>query len=882
MLNQNFFFKRAIYFFCIIFISKNANLNAQTTTGNFSYPDMTITTSPKYPAMCDEIKGIQVACAETFATYNWSHRNGEKREGKTVTLNSYGTWALTVKSNANGVDCFKTIYINVYDLKDPIQIKEYFEKANFYAIPIWREKLPGVQDQKSGDRYAYCVQDEVKFVQGIVGVTSLSPIINTTIDNFKPIKDYGYSISETNNTCLCELGIEKLEGDFTTSDVNFWGHQFFASKDNYDGTWYIKMNIPGEESLPTTDQAAHLQSIHQDILTQNNLQDQVKVLVSNLVMARPIGGFENNPICNGVGIDLNSFFLTPSGHAIKLPANSSEPSFVDENNNQNVFVGALKTFKKNDKIYRSFLYPGVENMHCGYYSFINQEFEVNFGINSNNSISIIKGIQFCGTCFADKRNVSIENYALNSNDGGYSNTIVDEPNASSQISQEEANTFVYDLLCAVKHRDNSFTYDNKFKEKLIIGKDISLQGTKYDYIVVSTNYTNLFPLLSNPTFNQSSTFLGFENSYAISQDNLVRLMIFSKKTVKQKNKLKETYNQQTDISDYSWNYYYSQYLNCELGPDIDKATGPLKSYFNNSNKNDNLLIFVNGYRNNSPLDLDHEYASSNNKINDCDDDYEAGTYWGDVGNSFINKISTKNVVYADGHHSITTSNHYAFGNNPRASKIKFASGLANCLFEAKIKIPLPYQGYTGSPFTCQLDDVPNAGGFMIRYNNGKNAAEELWNKIKAGKIKVKMNQNKTKITGKIDIVAHSFGFAYSLGMVDYLKDKIQADAGTPKFGRYYILAPENACSAPPFTLSDFEEVWQYGTVEPGQPNPHKTYENDGVAPQCAVTGLDWVSNKYGRVPFQGLKKHLNFVDAHLGQNYSWVVIRTGRGEVKKR
>jgi hypothetical protein len=68
-----------------------------------------------------------------------------------------------------------------------------------------------------------------------------------------------------------------------------------------------------------------------------------------------------------------------------------------------------------------------------------------------------------------------------------------------------------------------------------------------------------------------------------------------------------------------------------------------------------------------------------------------------------------------------------------------------------------------------------------------------------------------------------------------------------------------------------DNVWQYGTVEPGQPNPHKTYENDGVAPQCAVTGLKWDDDKYGRVRFGGLQKHLNFVDAHLGQNYGWVL-----------
>jgi hypothetical protein len=849
-----------------------------TTTGNFETLNMT--TSPTYPATCDEEKGVLVTCVEDYTSYKWSRRLGSDLYGKTVTLDHYGTWSLTVVA-ANGLSC--TSYFQVYDLKDAAQIKAYFDKEGFYAIPIWRNVLPGVrQEGNGGNRGIFCTQDEVNFQNQEQPVTNLSPIVLNTIDNFKPIKDYAFSTIETNNTCLCELGIDKLENEFVSSEVNFWGHQYFENDDHFDGTWYIKMNLPGEEALPIPDQAAHLQTIHQDILGENSLEDQARVFISNLVMAHPIGGYEISNVCNAV--NLNSYFLTPSGIPVKLPQNASEPSFIDEKNTQNVFVGALKTYKKNDKIFRSFLYPGVDNMHCGYYGYIKSDFEENFGINSKNLVSISKGIEFCGICFDDKKTVLVENHKLNNINGGFTFPIEEVANANATISQEESNTFIYDLLCAIKHRDISFSYATKFNQKLIVGKDISLQGTKYDYIVVSTNYTNQFPLSSNPVFNQSSTFLGFENSYAISQDNVVRLMTFSKKSKTSKDKLREFFQQQTDISDYSWNYYYSQYLNCELAPDMDKAKGSLKDYFDKSVNKDNLLLFVNGYRNNSPLDLDLEYASSNNLIKDCNDDYEQGTYWGDVGDSFINKIATKNVVYADGHHSITTSNHYAFGNNPRASKIKFASSLANCLLEAKIKIPLPYQGYTGSPFTCQLDDVANASGFMIRYTNGKKAAEDLWNKIKAGKIKVKMNPAKTMITGKIDIVAHSFGFAYSLGMVDYLKDKIQADAGKPKFGIYYILAPENACSAPSFALSDFEEVWQYGTVEPGQPNPHKTYENDGVAPQCAVTGLDWISNKYGRVPFQGLKKHLNFVDAHLGQNYGWVVQldNNRRGHVKSR
>lgn len=141
---------------------------------------------------------------------------------------------------------------------------------------------------------------------------------------------------------------------------------------------------------------------------------------------------------------------------------------------------------------------------------------------------------------------------------------------------------------------------------------------------------------------------------------------------------------------------------------------------------------------------------------------------------------------------------------------------------------------------------------------------------------------------KIDIVAHSMGFAYALGMTEFLKTKILPDANGYYFGRFYILAPENGCSAPPFNLSDFEEIWQYGSNE----EVDIDYKQDGVAPQCAVPGIDWepqvnIQNipAYGRVPFQGKNEHRNFLDAHYAENYDWVIkelIGNDRGTVKKR
>jgi hypothetical protein len=129
------------------------------------------------------------------------------------------------------------------------------------------------------------------------------------------------------------------------------------------------------------------------------------------------------------------------------------------------------------------------------------------------------------------------------------------------------------------------------------------------------------------------------------------------------------------------------------------------------------------------------------------------------------------------------------------------------------------------------------------------------------------------------------GYAYAQGMIDELKEHL---AEGTIFGRFYILMPENPCSATTFDKSLFEEVWQYGSHETEDP----LWEQDGVAPQCAVgTGnnileFDAPSGaRYGRIRIpgsQGSKR--NFVDAHT--DYSWIINTITNpqapGYVKKR
>ncbi len=110
-----------------------------------------------------------------------------------------------------------------------------------------------------------------------------------------------------------------------------------------------------------------------------------------------------------------------------------------------------------------------------------------------------------------------------------------------------------------------------------------------------------------------------------------------------------------------------------------------------------------------------------------------------------------------------------------------------------------------------------------------------------------------------NIVCHSMGYAYALGMIQILK------TGTIPLGRFYCVAPENACSGD-INLNDFKEVWQYGTNEAVD----LVWEQDGVAPQCPIKGLESNTSTSGRVYLPNNFYPKTFLGCHSISNYGWI------------
>jgi len=261
----------------------------------------------------------------------------------------------------------------------------------------------------------------------------------------------------------------------------------------------------------------------------------------------------------------------------------------------------------------------------------------------------------------------------------------------------------------------------------------------------------------------------------------------------------------------------------------------------------NLILFVSGYRTCAPNPIEIPKAADEVNIGDVTG------YWAGMDVAFMNRIGTRNVVYADGHHSVQTSNHLseaAFTAN--IIEWQCASSLSTVITSGVNLLTMPCALYYHNSQHFKLHTKPFPSGFGIRKANGMKAGADLVSKINSGEIPF------NAATDSIDIVAHSMGFAYAQGMIEAIK------LAKLKLGRYYIIAPENPASGY-VKLSDFEQVWQYGSEETKDP----VWEQDGVAPQCKVGGLQLKNRIY--IPSQEIVAfEKGFLNCHFVTNYSWI------------
>lgn len=289
-----------------------------------------------------------------------------------------------------------------------------------------------------------------------------------------------------------------------------------------------------------------------------------------------------------------------------------------------------------------------------------------------------------------------------------------------------------------------------------------------------------------------------------------------------------------------------------------------------------VLLFVNGYR---PTSIGHsfeenfedlqrnglEYPNSNNIIFDFDR-YDYWHPWNAIDSLFAQRINPSKKYYADGHHSVATSNHESLVNFTALAAV-YPKRCKNRKHHTCYQTMVTSTGLFGSKNKNTKDLLrlsPNYSGFRERYENGQIAGRSLLQELNEIPNR---SENDT-----LYIVAHSMGYAYALGIINELRGKIL-------FGGFYILAPENA-SCGKVILDEWKEVWQYGSNF-NQGKEDAPCLQDGVAPQTAANGL---SNKYRCYFPENLYEKKGFYSSHFIGYYSWIfdIPKNKKGHITQR
>ena len=289
-----------------------------------------------------------------------------------------------------------------------------------------------------------------------------------------------------------------------------------------------------------------------------------------------------------------------------------------------------------------------------------------------------------------------------------------------------------------------------------------------------------------------------------------------------------------------------------------------------------ILIFVNGYRPTSlgsTFEENFEDVRSNglefpNSLNRLftEDRYNYWHPWRQIDDTFKIRINPTEYYYADGHHSVSTSNHRSLLNFSTNSSIypKRCKNRSSHTCYRTSTVGSKIFGSKKAKTFGLLATKSNKRGFAIRLKSGRIAGRNLYQMLN--------ELPNSSANDTLYIIAHSMGFAYAQGMIQQLRGKIN-------FGGYYILAAENP-AAGTVNLKEWKQVWQYGS------NLHTVHQDppclqDGVAPQTSVKGLTEKQRIY--IP-RKLYNHKGYFDSHFIGWYNWIlhIPKGKKGHIRQR
>ena len=180
--------------------------------------------------------------------YSWTSDNGFSSYSKPpLKVNVPGKYTLELQWL--GKSCKKIIEFDVKS-NAPCEIKEYFEKNGFYAIPIEITRTTVVRPelrapcQESSAR----VQDDAQMGFTIQNkeVGSLQDILSKSL---KAFEFYGYTdskalISENTDLCSCDDYLDFAEKRFKQNGLQYWSHVFDGKECGGQDFLFIKAKMP--------------------------------------------------------------------------------------------------------------------------------------------------------------------------------------------------------------------------------------------------------------------------------------------------------------------------------------------------------------------------------------------------------------------------------------------------------------------------------------------------------------------------------------------------------------------------------------------------------------------------------------------------------------
>lgn len=291
----------------------------------------------------------------------------------------------------------------------------------------------------------------------------------------------------------------------------------------------------------------------------------------------------------------------------------------------------------------------------------------------------------------------------------------------------------------------------------------------------------------------------------------------------------------------------------------------------NYDKDKNIALFVGGYRDVTNFDGTGGIIENNETTNKIYD-FDVWQYWYISDKSKLHYkigeyLKTDVKLFADGHHYASTSN---FATHDVAIPALFSTlqyqypyPALGASLRAGIEL-LNYDKHVDvGAHTCSANrfhQTKNTVGFETRRSHGEIAGEELRKKL-----------NRMHVTGKtdvLDIICHSMGWAYSVGIIEFLKETDEYKAGKFRFGKLIIIAPENpngANKSMSYLLTLFEEVKHFGSLGPND-GSIEYCKMDGVAPQSDILGLGQF-----RETFPAGTSKLSFGESHFHGYYKWIL-----------